>query len=207
MLSGYDHDDRASVVIIELKQWSKANKVSEGNDIVETFIGKGIRQVPHPSYQAWSYAKLLEDFNDAVQTSQIGLYPCAYLHNYLRKNNNDPLTDKRYQNILDKAPMFDQTDARKLIEFINRYVRKGDYKKILYTIDNGRIRPSKSLQDRLQSMLNGNQEFIMIDDQKIVYERVLSMAEKTKIDNKKRVMIVEGGPGTGKSVISINLLC
>lgn len=207
LLSGYDHDDRASVVIIELKQWSKANKVSEGNDIVETFIGKGIRQVPHPSYQAWSYAKLLEDFNDAVQTSQIGLYPCAYLHNYLRKNNNDPLTDKRYQNILDKAPMFDQTDARKLIEFINRYVRKGDYKKILYTIDNGRIRPSKSLQDRLQSMLNGNQEFIMIDDQKIVYERVLSMAEKTKIDNKKRVMIVEGGPGTGKSVISINLLC
>ncbi len=207
LLSGYDQNKKPSVVIIELKQWEKANKVEEKNDIVKTFIGGGMREVTHPCYQAWSYAAALEDFNEAVHTSQIGLYPCAYLHNYLLEKNNDPLTDDKYQDILDKAPMFSQTDSLKLREFINRYVKKGDQGKILYTIDNGRIRPSKSLQDRLQSMLDGNQEFIMIDDQKVVYESVLSMAEKTKRDSKKRVMIVEGGPGTGKSVISINLLC
>ncbi|PWG78011.1 DNA/RNA helicase domain-containing protein, partial [Pararcticibacter amylolyticus] len=35
----------------------------------------------HPSYQAWSYAALLQDFNETVATDNIQLKPCAYLHN------------------------------------------------------------------------------------------------------------------------------
>ena len=73
-------------------------------------------------------------------------------------------------------------------------------------IENGKIRPSKSLQDALSSMLNGNEEFIMIDDQKIVYETALDMARKSYEDGHKRVLIVKGGPGTGKSVLAINIL-
>lgn len=73
-------------------------------------------------------------------------------------------------------------------------------------IENGKIRPSKSLQDALSSMLQGNEEFIMIDDQKIVYETALEMARKSYRDGNKRVLIVKGGPGTGKSVLEINLL-
>jgi len=73
-------------------------------------------------------------------------------------------------------------------------------------IENGKIRPSKSLQDALSSMLQGNEEFIMIDDQKIVYETALEMARKSYRDGNKRVLIVKGGPGTGKSVLAINLL-
>lgn len=69
-----------------------------------------------------------------------------------------------------------------------------------------KIRPSKSLQDALSSMLQGNEEFIMIDDQKLVYETALEMARKSYRDGNKRVLIVKGGPGTGKSVLAINLL-
>lgn len=73
-------------------------------------------------------------------------------------------------------------------------------------IENGKIRPSKSLQDTLSSMLQGNEEFIMIDDQKLVYETALETARKSYKDGNKRVLIVKGGPGTGKSVLAINLL-
>jgi hypothetical protein len=45
----------------------------------------------------------------------------------------------------------------------------------------------------------------MIDDQKIIYETALSLAKKSSKEN-KNVLIVEGGPGTGKSVVAINLL-
>ncbi len=207
LLSGYDENNQANVVVIELKQWSSVNKSSEGKDLVETFVGKRLRSLPHPSYQAKSYADLLEDFNESVYSGAIKLHPCAYLHNYLPDDNNDPLLDLEFSKLLKDAPLFNQHGGPKLVEFINRYVKKGDQERTLYAIENGRIRPSKSLQDRLLSMLKGNQEFIMIDDQKVVFERVISMAEKTMMDNKKRVMIVEGGPGTGKSVISINLLC
>ena len=55
-------------------------------------------------------------------------------------------------------------------------------------------------------MLKGNKEFIMLDEQKVVYETILNLSTKCQKDNKKRTIIVEGGPGTGKTVVAINLL-
>ena len=55
-------------------------------------------------------------------------------------------------------------------------------------------------------MIDGNQEFVMLDEQKVVYEDILLNSLKCKKDKKKRTIIVEGGPGTGKTVVAINLL-
>lgn len=204
LLSGHD-GDKDSVVIVELKQWSKVDKVEGKEDIVKTAINGGLREKTHPSYQAWSYATLIEDYNQNVQEQFIQLKPCAYLHNY-RKIENDPLTDNYYAYYLDKAPVYVKGDVEKLRNFIKKYIKYGDNKEIIYQIDRGRIRPSKSLQDALSSMLKGNQEFVMIDEQKVVYETALQLAEKAVKTDTKQVMIVEGGPGTGKSVLAINLL-
>src|SRR5699024_421466 len=107
---------------------------------------------------------------------------------------------------IEKAPVFVRGDIERLRSFIKKYIRKGDRNNLIYEIENGRIRPSKSLQDALRNMLKGNQEFIMIDEQKIFYEEAYYQALTTVNNNEKRVMIVEGGPGTGKSVLAINLL-
>lgn len=133
------------------------------------------------------------------------MYPCAYLHNYVDVTPQTLLSDE-YKYYLEKAPVFIKGDVEKLRDFINKYIKYGDDKETLYMIENGKIRPSKSLQDALSSMLQGNEEFIMIDDQKIVYETALEMARKSYRDGNKRVLIVKGGPGTGKSVLEINLL-
>lgn len=131
--------------------------------------------------------------------------PCAYLHNYALKEN-DPILDEQYKEYIEEAPVFCERDALKLREFIHRFIQKGDDKKILYEIDHGKIHPSKSLQNAISNMLKGNREFIMIDDQKVVYETILQLACKSQKDGKKRTIIVEGGPGTGKSVIAVQLL-
>ncbi|SUJ10892.1 Uncharacterized conserved protein [Sporosarcina pasteurii] len=193
------------VVIVELKQWESVEKVSSREGLVKTYLGKGIRKTTHPSYQAWSYAALIEDFNENVQEQEIKLKPCAYLHNY-RKVKEDPLTDSHYKDHLEKAPVFTKGEIQKLRSFIKKYIRKGDENELIYQIENGRIRPSKSLQDALNNMLKGNEEFIMIDDQKVFYEEAFHLALDAINKNKKQVMIVEGGPGTGKSVLAINLL-
>jgi len=205
LLSGYDDEDRPNVVVIELKQWSNVKASAKSSELVKVYINNCIRDCPHPSYQAWSYTALLKDFNTSIQDGSIILHPCAYLHNYISKPN-DPLKAENFTNLLMESPLFDQHDGRKLCDFLNRFIRKGDNRKILYYIDNGRIRPSKSLQDNLLAMLRGNKAFTMIDDQEVVYESAIAMAEKTRRDNKKRVMIVQGGPGTGKSVLAVNLL-
>lgn len=61
------------------------------------------------------------------------------------------------------------------------------------------------LADSITQMIKGNQEFVMIDDQKVVYENAIALAKQASEKN-KQVLIVKGGPGTGKSVVAINLL-
>ncbi len=205
ILSGRDNNRRDSVIIIELKQWETCNAVEGKDGIVSTFTGGGIREVAHPSYQAMSYANLIKDFNETVQLDDIGLYPCAFLHNYDLRDN-DPICSSQYQEYIKEAPMFGTNDFEKLRNFIKRYIIEGDNRELLYKIENGRIRPSKRLQDSLSKMLQGNKEFNMIDEQKVIYEDAIRMAIDTVASNDKNVLIVQGGPGTGKSVLAINLL-
>lgn len=84
------------VVIIELKQWSEAQKVDGKDGVVRTVLGGGLRETTHPSYQVWSYASLIKNFNETVEEDEIGLYPCAYLHNY-DFAEDDPLRDEIYK--------------------------------------------------------------------------------------------------------------
>ncbi|OYZ01676.1 MAG: hypothetical protein B7Y37_05830 [Sphingobacteriia bacterium 28-36-52] len=201
IISGQDPDNKDSVMLIELKQWSEANLTNK-DSIVETYVGGRIGEHTHPSYQAWSYATLLQGFNEVVYTENISLHPCAYLHNYVEDN---VIKNEFYADYISKAPVFLKSDAHKLSEFIKKHIRHGDKSNILYRIENGRIRPSKLLADSVSKMLKGNQEFVMIDDQKVVYENAMALACKASA-HKKQVLIVQGGPGTGKSVVAINLL-
>ena len=205
IITGKDDNLKNTAIIIELKQWTEAEIVNGKDGIVQAFTGHALREVAHPSYQAWSYATTIEDYNETVQQEQIDLHPCAYLHNYVTVTPPTLLSDN-YKDYLEKAPAFVKGDVEKLRDFINKYIKHGDDKETLYMIENGKIRPSKSLQDALSNMLKGNQEFVMIDDQKLVYETALQMARNSYRDGKKRVLIVRGGPGTGKSVLAVNLL-
>ena len=134
----------------------------------------------------------------------VGLRPCAYLHNY---TDDRVLTDSFYAEYLEKAPIFlkGESERQKLREFIQQHVKRGDRQALLFRIENGRIRPSKGLVDALAGMLAGNAEFVLVDDQKVVFETALAQA-RMATPSAKRVVIVEGGPGTGKSVVAINLL-
>lgn len=206
LLTGRDDHERESAIIIELKQWQQVETVDGRDGIVRTFVAGANREVTHPSYQAWSYARMIEDYNEAVRDAQIDLEPCAYLHNYRVATIDDPLLNPRFAAYLEKAPVFCQGDVLKLRDFICRHITRADNGEILYEIESGRLRPSKSLQDALSSMLEGNDEFVMIDNQKVIFETAISLAKRSREPGEKHVMIVRGDPGTGKSVVAINLL-
>jgi DUF2075 family protein/SOS-response transcriptional repressor LexA len=204
ILSGRDESGRDRLVIVELKQWESARR-TERDGIVVTRFQHGEREVSHPSYQAWSYAALMRDFNEAVHEGGIELSPCAYLHNYVPDGVID---DPFYAPYIERAPVFLRGDAERgrLRAFIARWLRTGDDGRTIWRIENGRIRPSRSLADSLVAMLDGKPEFVLVDDQKVVYETAISLAHKAARTKTKQVLLVEGGPGTGKSVLAINLL-
>lgn len=204
LLTGKNAEQKDCLVIVELKQWETAKK-TEKDGIVETRFARGPAEVSHPSYQAWSYAALLEGYNEAVYDGDIRLSPCAYLHNYV--DTDGAISDPFYADHIRRAPLFLKGDEerRRLQAFIKTHVRYGDKAQTLFRIEGGRIRPSKSLADALAGLMKGNPEFVLIDDQKLVYESAMMQARNVQ-EKGKRVLIVEGGPGTGKSVVAINLL-
>lgn len=206
IIAGKNEAGEENVVIVELKQWQDAGLVSGKKDIVSTFINGGIREVAHPSYQAWSYAITLREYNEAVRNDNIKLFPCAYLHNYIPLGK-DPIVDNNVYEIINEAPLFTQPDNMNLRSFIAERIVKSDDSDIMHRIDNGRIKPSKSLQDMVSSIMRNNQEFVLIDHQKVIYEDLLHHIHRLKNESEdKKVFIIEGGPGTGKSVLAINLL-
>lgn len=204
ILSGHSDDGTPHAIIVELKQWSTSRISEKDGIIIANRGGSAEREGAHPSYQAWSYAALLTGFNEAVYESNTELRPCAYLHNY---RDDGVIRAPHYAAYLEKAPVFlhGEDELNRLREFIKQHVRKGDKGDLLYRIENGRIRPSKMLADSVAKMLKGNREFVLIDDQKVVYETCLAKAAQAS-NEQKQVVIVKGGPGTGKSVVAINLL-
>lgn len=201
IIAGKDDKKKENVVIIELKQWESA-KLSPKSGLVTTRFQHGEMEVAHPSYQAWSYAETLYNFNETIRERDITISPCAFLHNY---DSDNVIANPHYEEYISLAPLFLKRDASKLQDFIKKLIKYGTKDSIVWAIENGRLKPSKQLADALSSMLKGNKEFILLDDQKVVYETAIAMAKKAQ-NGKKHVLIVEGGPGTGKSVVAINLL-
>ena len=206
MIVGKDEYDKDHIVIVELKQWSKVSKI---DDISKHSIMSDLRgnePTAHPSYQAYSYKTLLLNYCEKLDLSNEQLNPCAYLHN-MNESYREIIEDEIYGEWIEEAPAFLKNDVLKLRKFISQYIKaKSSDGELLYKIDFGRIKPQKSLQDSLDSMLSGNEEFKMIDDQVVAFDVIMKAIYNAQNDNKKHVVIVTGGPGTGKSVLAINIL-
>lgn len=199
MIFGKDKNSIDNFMIIELKQWSEARDTNM-MDMVETYVGGGNREVLHPSYQSMEYLHLIKDFNKTVREKGIKGYSCAYLHNASQKKNSN-LTNEEFYSCTLSNPIYFKDDVEKLQDKIISLVGKGKGKEILYIVENGEIIPSKKLIDTVKDTLNGKEEYKMIGSQKIVYENIMQ-----KYNGKDNVFLINGNPGTGKSVVAINLL-
>lgn len=201
IVSGKNSHGVESVVIIELKQWTDI-EFSYLPEHVKTFVGKKDREVLHPSYQARSYASLLEMYNQYVYETPVEVSSCAYLHNALE---NQVINDSRYEEALRNTPVFIHGEKDQVVELIASNISEGDGLDLLRRVDASPTRPSLQLADAISKMLQGKEAFVLIDNQKTVLETIVHRAFKG-LEERKQVIIVNGGPGTGKSVVAINVL-
>jgi uncharacterized protein len=201
MIAGKNSLGEKSIFIIELKQWSEIRE-SEIPGHVNTLLGGGWRDVLHPAYQAWAYMRHLQDFNEFIYESKVKVNACVYLHNSTdaRAINSSDFENKMYE-----VPVLIKHQSAELRKLIKSNVSQGIGTELIQEIDASAIRPSQQLADAIGSILNGKEEFILIDDQKTVFEKILLAARKGQSGD-KQVLIIKGGPGTGKSVISMNTI-
>ena len=201
IITGHDVHGSANFVIIELKQWSTAEAVSGKSGIVMANVaGHRIEETNHPCYQAWSYKVFLENMLDTVSKNHLHAFACAYLHNYKYKGpDNDPLAAEPNRELVESAPLFGRDDRDKLGSFISQHVGRGDGDLIMELLASGQVVPSKRLVDAVGIMFDENkkQAFTLIDEQKNAYETAMRAVRETPL-NRKRCVIITGGPGTGK---------
>ena len=210
IISGHDDVGNKNFIIVELKQWSvveetyvedvfNVTKTEEGSLRVSTFTGGAIREVVHPSYQAMSYKEYLEDMNETVSSGEVHVESCSYLHNYYEKDP-EPLKSFHFKKVIEDTPIFLSEDSLELGRFIKKYVGQGKGVEILYEVENGHIRPSKNLIKHVNSMFQNNKVYTLLDEQKIAYASIIKHSLHPK---GKTTIIVNGGPGTGKSIVAV----
>ena len=68
------------------------------------------------------------------------------------------------------------------------------------------MRPSRHLLTYAAQELKERSHFTLLDEQRVAYELVLHAVERSRRGDHKSVVVVAGGPGSGKSVIALSLL-
>lgn len=205
VISGYDITYRPVILIIELKQWKYAKCVKDQDACVRTRIGKTEKNVIHPAYQVLSYKELLKNYNPVIENQDIQIIPIVYLHNYEFKEN-DSLYESKYRPYYKKVLMYGKNEIDELKYTIENYICFGDNLKIINMTQHSDVKPLKKLTDALTSMIDTKKEYYLLDEQKVILEEIRRNVIDSYTDHKKRVILIKGGPGTGKSVLAIKAL-
>ena len=206
LITGEDSQGAQNAVIVELKQWEKSSP-SDADELVSTWIGGAHRDTLHPSVQAGQYRDYLADMHESFheEPNPVALSACAYLHNY-RTIEGDPILDRKFKDWITKVPLFDADRSADLQSFLGAHLENGRGLPILKRIEDGKLRPSKKFLDHVAKVVAGEPRFVLLDEQRVVFERALAEARRGVSGVGKRVLLVQGGPGTGKSVLAANLL-
>lgn len=221
LLCGRDKDNQRHAVIIELKQWATCRLTAYNSKYVITYIGGKDSEVLHPSVQVGNYKYYFQGNSSIFYEGEepVKLSACSYLHNY-HFSTNDVLTDPRFERALQKFPLYTADDADALSLFICDKIQCGGGIDMLTEIIESEARPSEKLlkhtADHIRKKLSkelrilpdarSEGDFILLDEQLIVYDMVMNLVTKGLSTDQKYAVIVKGGAGTGKSVIGLQLL-
>lgn len=207
LLFGHDKKSKENIVMMELKQWSNQNvqdSETDGNVIVD--YGRYTKEQPHPILQVQGYYFGLKDFLRIFQEKNAPeLSASVYMHNY-SKNKNAILFAPEFSKLIETYPLFAKEDAVELGRYLKERLQGGKGKIVYERFAKSPIEPSKRLLDHTSDMINKRQIFNLIDEQIVAYNAIMHKAKQLAKAKQKSVVIIKGGPGTGKSVIALEVM-
>jgi len=211
LLFGKDTDANENIVLVELKQWTSVipqddEGIFEEKYKVETYTGGSNRLVTHPSEQIKGYQNYLKSFISEFEANPpLTLFSCSYCHNYI-KNDSDGLFSPVYEEIIKEFPIYSREDTKALADKIKTLLSAGSGFDIFNRFMRSPIRPSKKLLENVSNVIKNEAVFSLLNEQLVAKRMIWSKVRKYQKNKAKSIIIVHGGPGTGKSVIAINVL-
>lgn len=218
MIYGTDANHRENVLHIELKQWGndgvRANedwgnldvRDDEDENTVVAFTGGAYRTVAHPSQQVKQYNDYLTGFVEVLSTHQVDISGVAYCYNYSRTGTPNVLFSSEFDAIQKRFKTYSREEVQELAAVIGQALGAGDGFSVFNKVSASRILPSKKLLESAAEMVHaGNAEFFSLLGEQIVAKNTILSAIR-QLRSRKSVVIVKGGPGTGKTVIALHVL-
>ncbi|WP_204263537.1 DUF2075 domain-containing protein [Geodermatophilus normandii] len=193
--------DGPSYVIVELKQWTEAERFEDDVELVVQ-PSYGPRPVLHPVAQVRSYAEYLLDFTSVLHGTTDVLAGAAYLHN---------ATTSRVGSLFDYPQdelgrLFTGQNRGEWLDFLRSRLAPVDGSVFADRLLHSAIAPGKQLMAVAAEEVRRREQFVLLDEQRVAFDLVMHEVEKARADDHKSVVIVSGGPGSGKSVIALSLL-
>ena len=191
-----------SYVVIELKQWSAAERFEDSDTLVRV-EQYGNRAVTHPAIQVAGYCDYLADFVTHLAEHPHSLSGAAYLHNATDTSVEDLLTRPSH----DHGRIFTGQRRAAFRDYLKAHLAAGsDGAQAADLLLKSKVAPSKQLLALAAEEVQRREQFVLLDEQRDAYEHVMYAVERARRSNVKTAVVVNGGPGSGKSVIALSLL-
>ncbi len=204
LFTGRAAGSKPNAVIVELKQWDDV-RPSPIENCVATYVGGAVRDVLHPSRQVAQYERYLLDVHTTFSSGDVGLQSCSFAHN-VRRSTTDELFDAKWDDLVARHPLFAGDDSDDLADYLVGALGEGRGDDVLTDVLNGTYRPHKRLMDHTAAVIRNEPSFVLLDEQLVAFETILAKVRARNLSTTKSAVIVHGGPGTGKSVIALNLV-
>ena len=191
-----------SYVVVELKQWSGAELFE---DDPATVLVDGFGRSPrlHPLEQVRGYCEYLADYVTALRDQPDSLSGVAYLHNATERG----VAPLRRLPESPHARLFTGERRAEFTEYLRSrlapQVKGAPYADMLL---GSLVAPSTQLLTVAAAEIREREQFVLLDEQKLAFNLVMHAVELARSSDSKTVIVVSGGPGTGKSVIALSLL-
>lgn len=205
MLFGKGKDDKNNVVLFELKGWKDA-KLSYNNSLIETFTGGRLQDVEHPSVQAGNYSQQFTDYIELLNSEEYRLTGLAYCYNYTKSDENDALFHSNFETARNSCFLYTNEDKDKLAHLLSSLLNKGEGSNIYDDISSWHISPTRKLIESAADIIIDQDNFRLFGEQSVAFKKFEKILKDSLEKNEKSVIVIKGGPGTGKTVIALKML-
>jgi hypothetical protein len=189
-----------SHVVVELKQWSNAEPDDDDPSLCR--VDAYSRAVLNPVDQVRGYCEYLVSFNATLAEHPERISGAAYLHNATEFGVSGLFEAEQDQ----YGQLFIGARRGEFIDFLRTKLGEAPGASAADELVNGKIGPSKQLMAVAAQEVREREQFVLLDEQRVAYRAVLNAVRRAKQSDHKEVVVVTGGPGTGKSVIALSLL-
>ncbi|MEU5550080.1 DUF2075 domain-containing protein [Micromonospora sp. NPDC047793] len=200
LVGTHPRTDEDSYVVVELKQWSRAESY-EGSDTL-VLVEHAREPRLHPGVQVSDYCEYLGDFLGVLSDRRAPIAGVAYLHNAVDRD-----VDELFQlRATEQSRIFTKQRRGQFLDHLRTHLAPTSGAAAADRFLTSAVRPSKHLLSYAAAELKQRSHFTLLDEQRLAYELVLHAVERSRAGDRKSVVVVSGGPGSGKSVIALSVL-